>query len=230
MNENVFQINEKTWRIENGMVRIFLLAGEDKALLVDTGMTLHGVKALAEELCGMPVELINTHGDPDHIGANDEFERLYIHPAEEENYRSAGGKGELVFVEDGDVLELGGRPIEIVHLPGHTPGSIGLLDVNANVLISGDPIQDGSIFMFGPGRDLTQYVSGLARLEEKYSGRFTELWPAHGTFPVYPELIPQLRAGALRVLAGEVESTPHDFHGNALRRCDVGCAAFLLPV
>ena len=227
--ENAIQINETTWRIEDGMVRIFLLAGEEKALLVDTGMTLHGVKALAEQLTGLPVELINTHWDLDHIGANGEFDRFYLHPDEEENYRAAGGGGEIVPVADGEVIDLGGRPIEIVHLPGHTPGSIGLLDRNAKVLISGDPIQNGRIFMFGPGRDFQKYVESLDKLmSDTYAGRFSELWPAHGGFPVQPELIPQLRDGALRVMSGEVTGDVYDFHGTSLRCCDVGCAGFLV--
>lgn len=229
MQDNVFQINENTWRIENGMVRIFLLAGREKALLVDTGMTLQGVKALAEQLTGLPVELINTHGDLDHIGANGEFERVYLHPEEEENYRTAGGSGALVPVANGDVIDLGGRPIEIIHLPGHTPGSIGLLDRNAGVLISGDPIQDGRIFMFGPGRDFSSYVKSLEKLMgAAYAGRFTQLWPAHGSCPVKPELIPMLRDGALRVMSGELTGEAYDFHGTALRCCDVGCAGFLI--
>ena len=229
MNENVIQINENTWRIEDGMVRIFLLAGSEKALLVDTGMALRGVKTLAERLTGLPVELINTHGDRDHIGANCEFDRVYLHSDEEENYRGGGGSGEIIPVAEGDVLDLGGRPLEIVHLPGHTPGSIALLDVNAKVLISGDPIQDGRIFMFGPGRDFQKYVESLDKLMSgRYAGRFTELWPAHGSCPVLPALIPELRAGALRVMAGEAPYTDADFHGTALRCFDVGCAGFLL--
>ena len=77
-----------------------------------------------------------------------------MHPDEEPNYRRGNRPGTLLPIREGDVLDLGGRRLEIIHLPGHTPGSIALLDTANRVLISGDPIQDGRIFMFGRFRDI----------------------------------------------------------------------------
>ncbi len=84
MNESyeVVRIDDATWRIEDGMVRCYLLAGAEKALLIDTGMTLQNARAIAEGLTDKPVELLNTHGDPDHIAGNAAFPRFYMHPAE----------------------------------------------------------------------------------------------------------------------------------------------------
>ena len=228
MEENVIQINQDTWRIENGMVRMFLLAGKEKALLVDTGMTFRGVKALAEQLTGLPVELINTHGDPDHVGANDEFERAYVHPAEEPNYRRSRVKNEIVPVQEGDVLELGGRPVEVIHLPGHTPGSIGLLDVNARVLISGDSVQTGGIVMLGAGRSIAQLAGSLEKLADTWGGRFDAVWASHGSFPLPASFLPELRESAERVLAGEGELSPAEFFGHPVQRLRCGCGTFIV--
>ncbi len=49
------------------------------------------------------------------------------------------------YLDDGDVLDLGDRAFQILHLPGHSPGSIGLLDRDARVLFSGDAIYDGEL-------------------------------------------------------------------------------------
>ena len=229
MNENyqVIRIDDATWRIEDGMVRVYLLEGADKALLVDTGMTLKNARAIAETLTSKPLELLNTHGDPDHIAGNGAFPRFYMHPADEEKYRSFGGAGEIVPVQDGDVLDLGGRPLEVIGLPGHTPGSIALLDRSRRALISGDPISTGRIFMFGPGRDMRQYLTSLRKLQRRI-GEFDQIWPSHADFPVEPAQIARLALGAERVLAGQVTWTPADMRGIPLRVYSVGCAEFLM--
>lgn len=223
----IIQIDADTWRIEDGMVRIYLLAGTESALLIDTGMTLKNARSIAEGLTDKPVKLLNTHGDPDHIAGNGAFPGVYMHPAEEDNYRAHGGAGEIIPVRGGDVLELGGRALEIIELPGHTPGSIALLDRSRRVLISGDSISTGRIFMFGPARDLRQYLASLRSLQKR-SGEFDEIWPSHGSFPVAPEQIGSLCIGAERVLAGQVTWTPHEMRGMPLRIYDVGSAEFLM--
>lgn len=229
MNEayQIIRIDEETWRIEDGMVRVYLLAGSEYALLVDTGMTLRTCRSIAEELAGKPVRLLNTHGDPDHIAGNGAFPEFYMHPAEEENYRAFGGPGTILPVREGDVLDPGGRPLEVIELPGHTPGSIALLDRSRRALISGDPIQSGRIFMFGPGRDLRQYLASIRKLQKRI-GEFDQIWPAHGTFPVEPAQIARLGVGAERILAGQSSWTPCEMRGKPLRLYDAGCAQFLM--
>lgn len=226
-NYEIFPIDAQTWRIQDGMVRCYLLAGADEALLIDTGMTLKNAREIAEGLTDRPVKLLNTHGDPDHIAGNAAFPSFYMHPAEEENYRSFGGPGSILPVRGGDVLDLGGRELEIVELPGHTPGSIAVLDRSRRALISGDPISTGAIFMFGPGRDMRQYLTSLRALQRRI-GDFDAIWPAHGDFPVSPEQIAKLALGAERMLAHQVTWEPCDMRGTPLRAYNVGCATFLM--
>ena len=157
----IFKINESTWRIEDNGVRFFLLCGEEKAALVDTGMNAPDARVIAEGLTNLPLILINTHADPDHISGNGSFDEFYMSVAEEENYREHGGKGSLLPVKEGDVIELGNRPLRIIDIPGHTPGSIAILDEKNHVLISGDTVQDGNIFMFGKFRNLDVYIQSL---------------------------------------------------------------------
>ena len=227
MDHEIFQMNENTWRIEDRGVRFFLLTGTEKALLIDSGMTVCNARDIAATLTDLPISLLNTHADRDHIGSNGQFESFYMHPAEEANYRRWGGKGELLPIAEGDSLDLGGRELRIIHLPGHTPGSVAVLDVENRALISGDPIQEhGRIFMFGAHRDMNAYIESLAHLE-RYAGEFDELWPSHADIPIGTDVIGRLREGARAVLAGEIEGHPEEMHGQSIVAYDLGFATLL---
>ena len=100
---NAIQINETTWRIEDRGVRFLLLCGTKKAALIDTGMTTKNAREIVEDLTELPIILINTHGDPDHIAGNGAFDKVYMSPEEEDNYRANNGKGKILPVVEGDV-------------------------------------------------------------------------------------------------------------------------------
>lgn len=221
------RVDEDTWRIENGMVRFFLLKGTEKALLIDNGMTVRHAKQMAEALTGLPVELLNTHADMDHVGGNGQFESFYMHPADEEHYRKTGKPGRVIPVRDGDEIDLGNRKLRMIHLPGHTPGSIAVLDISRRVLISGDPIQEhGHIFMFGEYRNMKDYIASLKKLEGM-TADFDEIWPSHADLPIYPDCIRRLREGAEKVLNREIPGKETDFHGQTIFVYDLGFTALL---
>lgn len=69
-------------------------------------------------------------------------------------------------VEEGDVLDLGDRAFEVLHLPGHSPGSIGLWEARSGVLFSGDAIYDGPLLDFLPDSDRAAYVRTMLRLRD----------------------------------------------------------------
>jgi glyoxylase-like metal-dependent hydrolase (beta-lactamase superfamily II) len=167
MDYEVIKINENSWRIEDTGVRFFVLVGTEKALLIDSGMRVANARNIAEELTDLPIMLVNTHADRDHICSNEQFPEFYMHPAEEPIYRRSGKAGKIIPVSEGDVIDLGERELRVISLPGHTPGSIALLDVRNRVLISGDPLQEhGRIFMFGDHRDMKDYIRSLEHTEQ----------------------------------------------------------------
>ena len=220
-------MSKDTWRIEDGMVRFFLLKGTEKAMLIDTGMTIRHAREIASALAGLPVLLVNTHADGDHTGCNGEFESFYMHPADEAHYRESGKSGRVIPVQDGDMFDLGGRELRIIHLPGHTPGSIAILDVSRRILISGDPIQEhGRIFMFGKHRNMKEYISSLDKLE-KMTSEFDEIWPSHADFPIYPDCIRKLREGAEKIQSKEIKGHEADFFGQKIAVYDLGFTTFL---
>lgn len=223
----VKQVNEDTWRIEDGMVRFFLLKGSEKALLIDTGMTIRHAREIAEALTGLPVELLNTHSDGDHTGCNEEFDFFYMHPADEAHYRESGKPGRVIPAQDGDEIDLGNRKLKLIHLPGHTPGSIAVLDEKYRVLISGDPIQEhGRIFMFGEHRNMRDYVLSLEKLEKR-TAEFDEIWPSHADIPIFPGCIRKLRDGAEKILNKEAEGHQTEFFGQQITVYDLGFTTFL---
>ena len=223
------QINETTWRFEDGQVRFYLFCGTQRAALIDSGMTAPDARELAAGLTDKPLLLINTHADPDHISGNAAFDAAYMSPAEEGSYRAHGGQGRVLPLREGDVIDLGERPLRVIDIPGHTPGSIALLDERHRVLVSGDSVQDGNIFMFGPGRDMGQYIGSLEHLSD-FAGQFDEIYPMHGSFPVLPGLIPELIAAAREIAAGRAKGEIVSIFGREVRLCRFPCAGFLCPI
>ncbi len=69
-------------------------------------------------------------------------------------------------VAEGDVVDLGNRAFEVLHLPGHSPGSIGLWEEATGTLFSGDALYDGPLLDEVPGADIVAYVATMRRLRE----------------------------------------------------------------
>lgn len=225
----IIQINDTTWRIEDNGVRFFLLAGTKKALLIDSGMNTPNAKQIAESITKLPIMLLNTHADPDHISGNGGFDCFYMHPDEEDNYRAHGGLGIILPIKEDDIIDLGNRPLKILFIPGHTPGSIAVLDINSRVLIAGDTIQDGNIFMFKERRNMPLYVESLKKLSMDIDA-FDTIYPSHGSFPVYPELIARLIEGAEQIINGTANGKVVDMFGTPVMFYKFPYSGFLCDI
>jgi glyoxylase-like metal-dependent hydrolase (beta-lactamase superfamily II) len=69
-------------------------------------------------------------------------------------------------VEEGDVVDIGNRHFEVLHLPGHSPGSIGLWEASTGTLFSGDAIYDGPLLDEIEGAHIPTYIRTMQRLRE----------------------------------------------------------------
>jgi glyoxylase-like metal-dependent hydrolase (beta-lactamase superfamily II) len=69
-------------------------------------------------------------------------------------------------LEDGDVVDTGDRSFEVLHLPGHSPGSIGLWEASTGILFSGDAVYDGPLLDELEGSDIDAYVKTMERLRD----------------------------------------------------------------
>lgn len=226
---DIIQLNNTTWRIEDDFVRFFLLTGTEKALLIDSGMNTPNAKQIAESVTKLPIMLLNTHADLDHISGNGGFDFSYMSSDEEDYYRAHGGVGVISPVNDNDIIDLGSRPLKIISIPGHTPGSIAVLDINNRVLIAGDTIQDGNIFMTKKGRNMFLYVESLKKLSLR-TDKFDIIYPSHGSFPVYPELIADLIEGAEQIIDGTAKGKIIDRSGTPVMLYKFPYAGFLCDV
>ena len=71
-------------------------------------------------------------------------------------------------------------------------------------------------------------VTHADRKLDEYRSRFDTIYPSHGTFPVYPELIDKLYDGAERIMRGEIQAKMEDMFGTTVYSFDVGAATFLM--
>jgi len=110
-------------------------------------------------------------------------------------------------IEDGDVLDLGGRRLEVLHVPGHTDDAIALLDRDAGFLWSGDSFYEGPIWLFAPETDLASYQASVARMATLASD-LKAVFPAHNTPRADPALLVELRDKLDEVLAGKIAPVP----------------------
>ena len=176
------QIDEHTWHGNGHLVyneSIYLLEGEKTALLIDAGTAIPGLKKIVEDIVHKPVVLVATHVHPDHTGtAINEWDSIWINAADEvnipHNYKFTVQKR---YLTDGQVFDLGGRTVEVVFTPGHTPGSTTYIDKERHYGFSGDAFGSGNLLVF---TDLSTEIASserLARFIEKYDIRY--FYPGH---------------------------------------------------
>ena len=234
MKPEIIKIDDTTWALDEGGVRFFLLAGTERSMMIDSGMQTEDARGIAEEIlteAGAPhgdaLVLLNTHADNDHIHCNSQFPWFYMNPAEATNFYNTKKKtGEMHAIWDDEEIDLGDRTIRVIEIPGHTPGSVALLDVERRRLFSGDSVQDGRIFMFGVQREMHAYRQSMEKLMWM-TELFDKVYPSHGTLEVSTDLIEELYDASGQLLEGKLEGRAADLFGNAITIYDLGFATFL---
>ena len=108
---------------------------------------------------------------------------------------------------DGNVLDIGGRKLQVIRLPGHSDDSIALLDRDAGLLWSGDSFYEGPIWLFFPETDLAAYRESVAKLA-LLAPELKAVFPAHNTPGADPALLVKLQDNLDRVLSGKVDPIP----------------------
>ena len=127
---------------------------------------------------------------------------------------------------DGHTIDLGGRVLEILKIPGHTPDAIALLDAEAGYLWTGDSFYEGTIWLFAPETDLDQYEASIARMVTLVPD-LTRLLPAHNTPAVDPSRLVELRDAFAGMRNGTLQGTVEGDDGEMVRY-DAGAFKILL--
>lgn len=214
----VIQINSNTYRIEDGFVRFFLLVGKDKAMMIDSGINSKDALDLCKSSCDKPIILLNTHGDGDHTSGTASFKEIYIHKYDYLDYEleKKYPNTKLKEINDGDIIELGDRPIKVIHIPGHTRGSVALLDINNRVLYSGDSVQKGNIFMFGKTRVKDKFVQSLDKLIS-IKDEYDIIYASHDKFDMPSDYVEKVKESFIAVLNNEVKCEMIDLFGSKVK-------------
>lgn len=210
--------------IQEATVRNFLVVGEERALLIDTGSDTDKMKQIVERLTDKPVTVAITHADGDHIHCISQFDDVWMSPSEYARFHNNTGKNPVLHpIWDGDIFDLGGTALQAVMNPGHTSGCCTFLDRKNRRLIGGDSIQRGGmLYMFGADRDLLAAIHSLERIRDKYMQDFELVYPAHAECPVPAAVVPQMIDGFERMLRREVNGTDDEIWGNPIRVFDLG--------
>jgi glyoxylase-like metal-dependent hydrolase (beta-lactamase superfamily II) len=207
---NITEIADRIHAIdENGFVQCFLIEGDDCAVLLDS--CAGGGEDFEETILSLtdrPIRLVVSHSDQDHTGGQEYFGVPAMHPAEYARYFTRGNEGrEVEPLWEGQVIDLGGVELEVVLIPGHTPGSIALFDRANRRLFVGDTVSDAQIYMFGDGRNLRAFIESLRKLEAM-AALIDTVHSAHGSPVLSTEWFAKTRVAAEKLLNGELE--PND--------------------
>jgi hydroxyacylglutathione hydrolase len=239
------QVADKVWRIDDrGSDNMYLVAGKDKALLIDTGLGVGDLAGFVKTLTALPVTVVNTHGHPDHAGGNRQFRQVFAHPDDfEMTKRFSGGEYRAATVQravrenpelvslvlkdtagladpkllpaaGGMIFDLGGRKLEVIETPGHTRGSICLLDAGNRLLFTGDNDNTLVWLFLKDCLPLEVYLRTLKKVEAR-NGTFDTLLPGHGD-PIDKSFIAEQIVCVEQILSGACKGEPYQsFAGDA---------------
>ena len=201
------QLDDCSYVFQDNDARSFLFIGETHALLVDTGRGKAGsLRALIEPLTDKPIILVITHADNDHIGNNAEFDAVpHMHPSEMPDYFQKVGDLDAPVdpLWEGDVIDIGGRTFEVLHIPGHTPGSIAILDRKNRFLLTGDSVTGTRpSFLCGAQRSFYPFIASLEKLV-RLQNTYDTIYAAHGALPLPATSVNQTLAAAKKFVEGE---------------------------
>lgn len=212
----------------------YLILGSKRAVLFDTGMGISNMKKLVEGLTKLPISVLNSHTHNDHVGDNWQFNDIYGMDTEFTRTNARGSTadalaeiapgeiyGELPqgfdaksystkpwhishWLHDADKLDLGGRTIQIIAVPGHTPDSIALYDAKNNLLFTGDMFYPGTIYLYRPETDLEAYVASIKKMAALPHVEL--LLPAHNVPVADPGYLPKVITAMEQVRSGKVKA------------------------
>lgn len=246
----VDKLREGVWRIsERDVDNMYLIAGRDSAMLIDTGLGVANLRDFVKTITPLPLIVVNTHAHLDHSGGSYQFPRVYAHPDDFDMIRFFGKKQfrkytvsslrkvdvpdslkfpvhdslynvYLLPVRDGHIFDLGDRKIEVIHTPGHTAGSICLLDLKDGALYSGDT-NNGLTWLHPPDAlPLEVFMQSLQKLQSRTG--FHTLYPGHD-LPYDRGFIGEQIECVRQIISGECVGVPYENLAGA-RVCGYGRA------
>lgn len=195
------ELAPSVWRAvaEPDAVNLVLVAGDERALLVDTGSSVEqgrAVRAAVAEVSRVPLEVVVvTHAHDDHVRGLPAFDDLTTVGHED----VAGPNRSMVLAA---AFDLGGRRVEVAHLGrGHTGGDLVVVVPDADLVVVGDLVESAAPPSLGPDSFLQEWPVTVDGVIGLMTGA-TRAVPGHGD-PVDRPYVYEQR-GRLSAVAGEV--------------------------
>jgi glyoxylase-like metal-dependent hydrolase (beta-lactamase superfamily II) len=217
----------------------YLILGNQRAALFDTGMGISDLKKITTQLTSLPIVVLNSHTHDDHVGNNWQFETIYGMDTDFTRVNARGSRqdaqaelapdqicGSLpkgfdpkafetrpwkitTYLHDGARIDLGGRSLEVIATPGHTPDAISLLDRANGLMFTGDTYYPAPIWLYRPETDLDAYAVSIKRLAA-LAPQIKTVLGAHNIPVASPSVLPRLVTAFAAVRAGKISPTPAD--------------------
>ena len=224
--ENIYHI------LDSGDSSFYVVEGTERAAVIDTGITLNKkILPTVRSLTKKPLILIVTHAHIDHFHHMDEFETVYMShreflmPEDFLNSMMAGKNLALhntIDVKTNDIIDLGGNSLEICEVPGHTPGSIVVLECRERHLFTGDAIGSGmGVWMHVPGAiTLEKYYESLVNLLNwlVIRGSRMKFYGGHNYQIFQSTLIPGYNPLSMGLLCDLIDLVDQVVHGTIVGR------------
>ncbi len=197
----------------------YLINGSERSLLIDTGLGICNIRDEIIKLTDKPITAIATHIHWDHIGGHKYFPDFYAHEDElnwlngefpltmeqiksmvidrcdlpegydVNRYEFFQGNPTRV-MRDNEVIDIGGRCIQVLHTPGHSPGSMCFWEKERGYLFTGDLVYKDTLFAYYPSTDPQAYLNSLECVSSLPVKR---VFPAHHTLDIQPEILLRMR-------------------------------------
>lgn len=198
-------------------VNIYLVVGEERAAVIDSGMGIVDLLGPCRTITSLPLLNLSTHSHWDHVGGAYQFEDRRISPLEAHriatdyevegvtHIRAAPATGTL---HEGDTIDLGGRTLTVWHTPGHSPGHVSLLDSATSYLFCADTCYAGTMWMQTEDANLDDWRTSLTRIA---TSTVTALCGGHDEPAQPPDLARRTLVALESALAGASRSEPFNF-------------------
>jgi len=217
-NYRIDTLGKGFWRIQaikGTLSTAYLVRGTREALLIDTCTGQDGLKEIVRQFVGdTPLKVVLTHGHFDHSGGAKFFPEVYLHKADAASLRPEV-TAERRFIDDGTVFDLGGRKLDVVAIPGHTPGSVALFDRAGRYMLTGDGIGSTMVWMQISDLPLTAYLASVKKLEAMTSG-IDVLYVGHHEqekATLAPHYLTDMRIVTEKVITGTIDTSPYPGEG-----------------
>ncbi len=201
-----WQIAENTWCITNHWANfMYLLIGDEKAMLIDTGTGEGNIRKFVETITDKPIMVVNTHGHFDHTGGNFWWPEAWMKQESVDCARNAFSfmprewfddkdypEYAIHTLEDGEIVDLGNRKVEVIAIGAHNEGSIAFLDRKTRAMFVGDELESGQVLFFVrnqsiPLKDCAALHKANMEKIKSFRSEYDYVWPAHNGAPLVPD-------------------------------------------